>query len=259
MAEAVLFEVKKGVAWITLNEPDSLNALSNEMAAGLTEAVERIRNDSEIRSVVLTGNGKAFCAGGNIKGFPKDQSPGILRKYIHDTIDFVKKLAEVEKPVIGAINGYAVGAGLSIALACDLVLTVPHAQFALGFNKIGLVPDLGALYHLPRVVGMARAKELAFTNRMLSAEEAKEYGIVLEIVEADKLLARAEALAEELAQSATLAIGLAKSLLNHSFESTLESVIKEEASIQALAFSSEDHQEGVRAFLQKTKPSFKGR
>lgn len=259
MSEAVLFEVRKGVAWVTLNEPDSLNALSNEMALGLTEAVSRIQKEDAIRAVVLTGTGKAFCAGGNIKGFPKDQSPGILRRYIHDTIDFVKGLAEIEKPVIAAVNGYAVGAGLSIALACDLVLAVPKSQFSLGFHKIGLVPDLGVLYHLPRVVGMAKAKELAFSNRTLSAEEAKDYGIVLEIVEADRLLSRAAERAEEMASSATLAIGLAKSILNHSFESTLEGVMKEEAAIQALAFASEDHQEGVQAFLKKTKPEFKGR
>ncbi|WEG14381.1 enoyl-CoA hydratase/isomerase family protein [Pullulanibacillus sp. KACC 23026] len=259
MSEAVIVEVKEHVAWITLNEPESLNALSNEMASGLTEALEHLRKDNEVRAVVLTGNGKAFSAGGNIKGFPKESSPGWLRGYIHDTIGFLKGLAELEKPVIAAVNGFAVGAGLSIALACDMVLAVPHAQFSLGFHKLGLVPDLGALYHLPRVVGMARAKELAFSNRTLTSQEAKDYGIVLEIVEEDGLLTRAGELAEELAQSATLAIGLAKSILNHSFESSLDAIMKEEAAIQALAFASEDHQEGVKAFLTKSKPVFKGR
>jgi 2-(1,2-epoxy-1,2-dihydrophenyl)acetyl-CoA isomerase len=256
--EAVLIDVTNGVATVTLNEPHTLNALSNEMAEGLTKVIQVIKEDTTIRSVILTGSGKAFSAGGNIKGFPKDINPSVMRHYIHKTIGFIKDLAQLEKPVLAAVNGYCVGAGFSIALACDLVLASPKAQFSLGFHKIGLVPDLGVLYHLPRVVGMARAKELAFSNRTLSATEAVTYGICLEVVEDDQLMQRTRQLAEEMAASATMALGLAKSMLNHSFESSLDDILNEEALLQTLAFATEDHKEGVQAFIEKRKPNFKG-
>ena len=256
--EAVLLDVTNGVATMTLNEPQTLNALSNEMAESLKKAIKSIEKDTTIRAVILTGSGKAFSAGGNIKAFPKGMNPSIMRHYIHETIGFIKDLAQLEKPVIAAINGYCVGAGLSLALACDIVLAVPKAQFSLGFQKIGLVPDLGALYHLPRVVGMARAKELVLTNRTLSASEAVTYGICLEVVEEDQLIQRTRQLAEKLAEGATMATGLAKSMLNHSFESSLEDILNEEVLLQTLAFATEDHKEGVQAFIEKRKPVFKG-
>ena len=256
--QAVLTEVKNGVALITLNEPNSLNALSSEIMQGLTQAVTSIKHDSAVRAVILTGNGRAFCAGGNIKGFGNTSSAAAGRKRMKEGLNFLKDLAQMEKPVIAAVNGYAIGAGLSLALACDFVISAETSKFGLGFHKIGLVPDLGALYHLPRIVGMARAKELAFSDRTLSAAEAKEYGICLEVVEAEQLLSRAQEIAESFASSSTIAIGLAKSLLNRSFESSLDEVLHEEAMVQGIAFTTADHKEGVRAFLEKTKPVFTG-
>jgi 2-(1,2-epoxy-1,2-dihydrophenyl)acetyl-CoA isomerase len=254
----VLTEVKNGVAIITLNEPKSLNALSGEIVEGLTNAIKAIKHDPAVRAVILTGNGKSFCSGGNIKSFSSVTSAASGRKYMLETGGFIKDLAELEKPVIAAVTGYAVGAGFSIAIACDFVIASPHSKFSLGFHKVGLVPDLGGLYHLPRIVGMARAKELAFSDRTLSAKEAKEYGICLEIVEEEQLLSRAQEFAESFASSSTIAIGLAKSLLNHSFESSLDDILHEEAMVQGIAFSTVDHKEGVRAFMDKTKPIFTG-
>lgn len=256
--QAVLTEVKNGVALITLNKPKSLNALSAAMVKGLKNSLHSIKHDPAVRAVILTGNGRAFCAGGDIKGFSEIQSAAMGRKYMQEHSDFLKDLAQMEKPVIAAVNGYAVGAGFSIVIACDFVIAASGSQFALGFHKVGLVPDLGALYHLPRVVGMARAKELAFSDRTLTSLEAKEYGICLEVVEQERLLNRAFQLAESMAASPTIAIGLTKTLLNHSFESSLEELLREEAMIQGIAFKTRDHQEGVRAFIEKTKPNFTG-
>jgi 2-(1,2-epoxy-1,2-dihydrophenyl)acetyl-CoA isomerase len=255
---AVLTEIKNGVALITLNEPKSLNSLSVEIVDGLTKSLRSIKHDPAVRAVILTGNGKAFCAGGNIKSFSSITSAASGRRYMHETGGFIKDLVQMEKPVIAAVNGYAVGAGFSIAIACDFVIASPHSKFALGFHKVGLVPDLGGLYHLPRIVGMARAKELAFSDRTLSAMEAKEYGICLEVVEEDQLLSRAEEMASSFAASPTIAIGLAKVMLNRSFESSFEDVLREEGMVQGISFTTEDHKEGVRAFIEKTNPNFTG-
>lgn len=257
-SQAVLTEVKNGVARITLNEPDSLNALSTAIIEGLNETIGSIKNDPDIRAVILTGNGRAFCAGGNIKGFSSISSAAAGRKRMEDHTHFLKDLAQMEKPVIAAVDGHAVGAGFSIALACDFIIASERSKFALGFHKIGLVPDLGGLYHLPRIVGMARAKELAFSDRTLTAAEAKDYGICLEVVEAEQLLDRTQEIAETFASSPTIAIGLAKSLLNRSFESTFDDMLREESMVQGIAFTTADHKEGVRAFLDKTKPNFTG-
>ena len=256
--QAVWLEIHNGVAQIIMSEPDTLNALSEQMAEGLKKAVQRVKEDDAIRAVILTGSGRAFSAGGNIKGFPTDAKPAVIRTYIHDTIGFIKDLAQLEKPTIAAVNGHCVGAGLSLALACDFVISIREARFSLGFHKIGLVPDLGALYHLPRVVGMAKAKELAMTNRILTSEEAVAYGICLEVVENEGLIDRAQQLANELAQSATVALAFTKTVLNHSFETTLDDILQEEAYVQSMAFLTQDHKEGVRAFLEKTKPVFTG-
>ncbi len=256
--QAVLLEIKNGVALITLNEPNSLNALTTSIKDGLSNSIAAIQHDPAVRAVILTGNGKAFSAGGNIKGFGNISSAAAGRKRMLEGTSFIKDLSEMEKPVIAAVNGYAIGAGLSLALACDFVIASQNAKFSLGFHKIGLVPDLGALYHLPRIVGMARAKELAFSDRTLSAYEAKEYGIALEVVENEQLLSRSLEIAESFASSSTVALGLAKSLLNQSFESSLEEILQKEAMVQGIAFTTADHKEGVRAFLEKSKPVFTG-
>ncbi|WP_209122691.1 enoyl-CoA hydratase/isomerase family protein [Alkalihalobacillus sp. BA299] len=256
---AVLFEVENGVATITLNEPKHMNALSSSIIEGLQNSIARINEDSEIRAVVLTGSGKAFCAGGDIKTFPDSRSnAAVSRNYMKFGLPFLVELAQLEKPIVAAVNGYAVGAGFSIAIACDFILASNDSTFAMSFNKVGLVPDLGALYHLPRIVGMARAKELALTGRSITPHEAKEYGIVLEVLPQEELLERAKELASTLADSATQALGLTKHILNRSYELSLEQVLREEAMAQAIAFSTDDHKEGVTSFFEKRKPVFTG-
>ncbi|MBU8906228.1 enoyl-CoA hydratase/isomerase family protein [Desertibacillus haloalkaliphilus] len=260
MSEAVLLHVNEGVAKITLNRPEKLNVLSNEIIAGLRDALQEVKSNSAIRAVIITGNGKGFCAGGDITSFPKGyDNASVGRDYMKFGLPLITDLAQLEKPVIAAVNGYAVGAGFSLALACDFVIATEQSSFAMVFNKIGLIPDLGGLYHLPRMVGMARAKELVFSGRTISAKEAKKYGIVLDIVQNQELITKAEELATSLGTKATQAIGLAKFMLNRSFESSLEQMLREEALVQSVAFSTEDHDEGVRAFFEKRDPNFLGK
>ena len=256
--KAVLMEVQEGIATIIFNEPNSQNALSEEMIEGLDSSMNSIKHDSSIRAVILTGNGKSFCAGGDIRSFSNVSSAASGRNYMQKHSYFLKELVNMEKPVIAAVNGYAIGAGFSIALACDIVIASTNAKFGLGFNKVGLVPDLGALYHLPRIVGMARAKELVFSDRILSAGEARDYGICLEVVEDNQLLNFAHNLANSFKENPPIATGLSKTILNHSMESSLEEILREEAMVQGIAFKTQDHQEGVRAFFEKTKPNFTG-
>ncbi|WP_078428401.1 enoyl-CoA hydratase/isomerase family protein [Alkalihalobacterium alkalinitrilicum] len=256
---AVLFEVENGVATITLNQPEQMNALSKAIIEGLKSSLARIKEDPEIRAVVLTGSGRAFCAGGDIKEFPGDgNNAAISRDYMKFGLPFMADLAQLEKPVVAAVDGYAVGAGFSIAIAADFVLASENSTFAMSFNKIGLVPDLGGLYHLPRLVGMARAKELAMTGRSITGAEAKECGLVLDVLPKEQLLVKARELAERLANSATQALGLTKHILSRSYELSLEQVLREEAMVQAIAFSTDDHKEGVKSFFEKRKPSFSG-
>lgn len=253
MSNAVLLEVQNQVAVVTLNQPKSLNALSNDIVEGLNQALSQIKKDADIKAVILTGSGRAFCAGGNIKGFPAATNANVGREYMEGVASFIRPLANLEKPVIAAVNGYAVGAGFSIAVACDFIIAEEDAKFSMSFNKVGLVPDLGSLYHLPRIVGMARAKELAYSNRTLSASEAKEYGLCLEVVPSGDVLNRALAIAETFVNGSPIATALTKTVLNHSYESTLDQILREECTVQGIAFTTEDHQVAARAFKEKSK------
>jgi 2-(1,2-epoxy-1,2-dihydrophenyl)acetyl-CoA isomerase len=258
MQNAVKYEVEEGIATITFNQPDKMNSLSREMVEGFSSSLMKIKKDPRIRAVVLTGSGKAFCAGGNIKGFPTEGSPILVREIMKNDFPFLLDLVHLEKPVIAAVNGYAVGAGFSIALACDFIFASEDSTFSMSFNKVGLVPDLGGLYHLPRIVGMARAKELALTGRIISGKEAMDYGIVLEVLPKKELIQRAKSFASTLANCATQAIGLTKYMLNRSFESSLEQFLREESMTQAIAFSSNDFKEGIKSFIDKRNPNFSG-
>ena len=246
-----------GVLTITLNRPDVLNAFNAAMHRALQAAFKEARDD-EVRAVVVTGAGRGFCVGQDLTEFREAAGDigGRLRASYHPTILGLRGL---EKPVVAAVNGAAAGAGVSLALACDLRVAADSATFVPAFINIGLIPDSGCSYFATRLLGYARALEWLATGRRLTAAEAHAWGLVSEVVEADALSSRAAALAAELAALPTRGIALTKRLLDHAQTATLEEQLEREAQLQTVATQTEDFREGVAAFLEKRPPDFKGR
>lgn len=256
MYETIKFEVQNGVGWLTLNRPDKLNAFTEQMNKEISQVVKTVSKDNEVRCLVITGEGRAFCSGEDLSGIGENTDHGeILRKRYNP---MVKLLAELEKPVIAAINGVAAGAGLSLALACDFRLISEKASLVNAFINIGLIPDSGNLYFLPRIVGQAKAIELAMLGEKISAEEAKNIGLVTKVISVDNFKAEVTVFAERLAQFPTKALGLIKRNINASWNCNLDEMLEREAYGQRAAGLTHDHEEGVRAFLEKRKPEFKG-
>ncbi|WP_431026968.1 enoyl-CoA hydratase/isomerase family protein [Lysinibacillus sp. LZ02] len=253
----VLFEVQDHVAIITLNSPETGNAVGLEVAEEIFDIAIHCSENPDIRAVVITGAGPAFSVGGNLKSFAADAELGALIKkvtaYFHQTISFFKKM---NKPLIGAINGVAAGGGMSLALACDLIYCSENARFVMAYNKIGFSPDGGGSYFLPRIVGLRRAFELLYTNRELTAEEAKEWGIVNQILPQQELLPFVVELAKQMAQGPMEAYGTTKQLLYHSFQESLDTQMALESNYLAARASSAEGREGVCAFLEKRQPRF---
>jgi 2-(1,2-epoxy-1,2-dihydrophenyl)acetyl-CoA isomerase len=246
-----------GVLTLTLNRPDVLNALNSAVHAGLAAGLERAR-DADVRAVVLTGAGRGFCVGQDLTEFR--EAPGDVADRLRETYHpNVRALRALEKPVIAAVNGPAAGAGLSLACACDIRLAADTASFVPAFVGIGLVPDSGGSLFVVRLLGQARAFEWMTSNRKLSAEEAQAWGLVSEVVEADRLAARAAELAATYAEAPTRAIGLTKRLFEHAPGATLEEQLELEAELQSAATRTADFNEGVAAFLEKRPPRFSGR
>ena len=248
------------VLLIELVRDGNRNALTTEMKLALSEAlVEASR--PEVRCVVITGTGKAFCAGGDVKGMDELQSPDAADKamrLLHETI--VLPLLRLAKPTIAAVNAVAAGAGVGLALACDFRVVSREADFVLAFSRIGLVPDFGVSYTLPRLVGAARAKELAFIKGRLTAEEASQWGLVTELCAPEAVLGRAMELARQLAAGPTVALGLTKRMLDESLSSSVHEALQLEAESQRDAWSTKDHELARNAFIQKNDmPSFQGR
>lgn len=247
-----------GVATVTLDRPDKMNALSEEMYADLTRIFSDLGADQAVRAVVLTGAGRAFCSGSDVGGMEKTD-PASNRTRMKRRHAMIRNLVNIEKPVLAAVNGACVGIGFSIALACDLVIASQSAKFSQVFKKIGLVPDGGSIFFLVQHLGLARAKELVYTARMLPAEEAHDWGIVTKVVPDAELADAVQAFARELADSPTYALGLAKRMFQSMYEPSLEALLETELLSQALARLSEDHKEGVAAFREKRPPRFEGR
>lgn len=252
-------QVVDGVATLTMNNPAARNALSAEMKAGFEAATDRVQNDPEVRAVVLTGAGGTFCAGGDLRGMLESRSGATVegwRARMASLHPWVRTLLELEKPIVTAVDGAAYGAGFSFALLGDFVLATPRARFCMSFMRVGLVPDCAAMYTLPRAVGVHRAREIMLSAREVGAEEARQLGIVMDIVPADQLLARAQALAHSFTGASALATALIKREVNASLEADLRTALNNEADHQALCFQSSYHQQAVQRFLDKQPAMF---
>lgn len=256
------FEVRHNLAYLTLNRPEAANAMNAEMVRELEDCVARCEDDHAVRAVLMTGAGKAFCAGGDLKGFAT-QPPEELSAFIEEMTGHLHRalsqMARMRAPVVAAVNGAAGGAGMSLACAADFVIAAESARFTMAYTRAGLTPDGSSSYFLPRIVGFRRAAELMITNRVLSAKEALELGIATRVVPDVELLAAAESFAAELARGATLAYGAVKRLLLASANNTLEDQMELESSAIARLSATRDAREGIAAFIGKRAPAFTGR
>ena len=254
----ILFEIKNQVATLTLNRPEKYHSFIREMALDLQEKLEICKNDNNIRAIVITGTGKAFCAGQDL-GEATDPKGPELQKIVNEHYNpIIRQIRNIEKPIIAAVNGVAAGAGASIALCCDIVIAIESAVFVQAFSKIGLVPDSGATFFLPRLIGFQKASALMMNADPISATEAERLGMIYKVVEESKFEDEIKSFSEKLAKMPTKGIGLTKKLLNQSINNSLEQQLHEEEIAQTIAGKTNDYKEGVSAFLEKRKPNFKG-
>jgi 2-(1,2-epoxy-1,2-dihydrophenyl)acetyl-CoA isomerase len=256
--ETLLVERDGGVQTITLNRPDALNSFNAAMKRELLEVLKVAARDNAVRCLILTGAGRAFSAGQDLK---ERQAPGAadlaqeLREHYNP---IVRGLRRLEKPVIAAVNGVAAGAGCSLAIACDIVIASENAKFIEVFANVGLIPDTGSTWFLPRLVGYARAAEMVFTAEPVDAATAERIGLINRVVPSEQLIYEARALAQRLSAAPPLALALAKRALNRALESDLDSALDHEAQLQGIAGRSQDHAEGIAAFVEKRPPRFTG-
>lgn len=259
MFETITFETKHKVAILTLNRPDKLNSFTEQMNKEIVKACKEVAKNDDIRALIITGAGRAFCAGEDLasvnSGAPINHGDFLRKRYN----PMIMAIHSLEKPVIAAVNGAAAGAGCSLALACDFRLASSKASFLEAFIHIGLVPDSGSCYFLPRIVGLAKALELAILGEKIPADQALELGLVTKVYEPDQLQDEALAFATRLANMPTKAIGLIKRTMYKGLATDLEGTLNEEAYAQEIAGKTHDHQEGVAAFMEKRKPVFEGK
>ena len=258
MSDTVLSALDAGVLTLTLNRPDALNAFNVEMKDALLAAFRDAARDNTTRVLILTGAGRAFSAGQDLKESQAPEAGDLGTELRARYNPLILAMRRLEKPIIGAVNGVAAGAGLSLALACDIRLAADSASFIEVFGRVGLAPDTGSSWFLPRLVGPARAAEMIFATEAVDALTAERIGLANRVVPAESLMAEAHNLAARLAQAAPLALGLAKRALNAALESGLERQLEYEAQLQSIAGRSHDHRAGVAAFVEKRRPQFKG-
>jgi 2-(1,2-epoxy-1,2-dihydrophenyl)acetyl-CoA isomerase len=260
MGETILAEKKGHVCILTMNRPNKLNTLNEEMINDLSVLLEQCEADNEVRCVVLTGSGRAFCAGADIEYVTGKQLDSIGKSvdFMYPLQNVLIQLYRFPKPIIAAANGHCVGAGFSLALACDYIIASEDAKFSQIFGQLGLAPDLGSLYFLPRIVGPSKAKDLIFTADLINSQEAHELGIVTKVIRNEELIETAFKRAEQVAQMAPRALRLSKQTLNETFELSLDTLLEKEALIQGVLLQTKDFHEGVHAFKEKRKPSFTG-
>ena len=256
--ETIQYTCEQGVATILLDRPHAKNALDMTMVREFDQVLIQIAREDSVRAVILTGAGGAFCAGGDVRGMNDSSGTTAVdwRSHMRRNHRIVTGLYALDRPVIAAVDGAAFGAGFSIALLADIVLASTRARFCMAFGRIGLMPDYGALYTLPRAVGLQRAKEIMYSAREIGAAEARELGIVLEVLEQDALLPRAHALAQALASASPTALALTKDALNGSFGSSLDHVLELEAAGQGAAGTSAYSKDAFRRFAEKQPGRF---
>jgi 2-(1,2-epoxy-1,2-dihydrophenyl)acetyl-CoA isomerase len=254
------FEVVNRVGWIRLARPEKHNPFDADLRDDLMVVLEQVRQDLDIRVLVLTGSPGVFCAGGNLQVLHEhlDSGPHYWQQRIKTGLRFIQDMMNIGRPVIAAVDGPAMGAGFALALCADMVVATPAARFSMAYLRLGLVPDLGALYLLPRAVGMQRAKELMFSTRDVSADEAQRLGLVMEVHESDALEARVRQIAESLTNAAPTALALTKAALNASLDADQQTMFTLEASSQAAAFSAPEPRVAIEAMLAKKAPPYRG-
>jgi 2-(1,2-epoxy-1,2-dihydrophenyl)acetyl-CoA isomerase len=259
---SIIYKKEQGVAAITLNRPRALNALNAEMIDELLHAVGQAGEDPEVKVLLLTGAGRAFCFGADISEFRKAQEQpgqGLVWTLLLKSQKIIRLLAGMPKPTIAALNGFATGLGLELALACDLRIAAERVKLGEAFVSIGLVPDGGGTFFLPRLVGLGKAAEMIFTGQAIEAVEAERIGLINRVVSAQDLIKSAQELADKLAKGPSMAIGLAKESIRRNLSQDLDSALNFEAQSQKACLESEDHREAVEAFLQKRAPHFRGK
>ncbi len=255
------FSIDKGVAVLKLNRPDALNSFTAEMHGEVREVLTRAAADKSVRAVLLTGNGRGFCAGQDLND--RSVAPGEATPDLGDSVEkyyspLILQITTMEKPVICAVNGVAAGAGANIALACDIVIAGRSASFIESFARLGLIPDSGGTWILPRLVGMARAKGLAMLGPKVSAEQAEAWGMIWQVVDNEDLMSTALGLAEQMATQPTRGFAFTKKAFAASAANTLETQLELERDLMRAAGKTHDYQEGVKAFLEKRTPTYKG-
>ena len=252
--ESIIFEKEDNIAIITFNRPDARNAVNNQVRAEFTAAIAEVEADDDIKVMILTGSGKAFASGVDIKEFSKTTP-----YHAHNLYRLGERLEKLSKPVIAAVNGFSLGGGNEIALGCDIIIASERAKFGQPELNIGIIPGGGATQRLPRMIGVCRAKELIFTSDIITAEEAFNLGMINRVVPEDQLMPTAKEIAKKIATKSPAALKLAKQAINYGMQTNLESGLKYEYELYSLSLSLEDKVEGVNAFLEKRAPKFVGR
>ncbi|WP_343799346.1 enoyl-CoA hydratase-related protein [Gaetbulibacter jejuensis] len=258
--ESIQLKIKNNIAYITLNRPEVFNSFNREMALNLQQVFDDCESNSEVRAIVLTGNGKAFCAGQDLKEVTSPElNPGFKKILEEHYNPIITRIRNIKKPIIGAINGVAAGAGANIALACDIVVAHEKVSFIQAFSLIGLIPDSAGTFFLPRLIGFQKASALAMLGDKVSADEAEKMGMIYKVLPLESFEEDVNKLALKLANMPTLALGKIKEAFNQSLTNNLEEQLALESKLQIEAAQTEDYEEGVSAFVEKRKPTFKGK
>lgn len=252
----LISKVNEGIMHLTLNRPESLNAFSPDMMTGLKNAIHQAKEDESIRVVVLSGAGRSFSAGGDVKTMG---TSGAVETYDHigRLNELIVAMRDLEKPIIAAVHGFAAGAGFNLALACDMILASEGSKFIMSFSRVGLISDGGGSYFLPRLVGPYRAKELLFRAEPITVEEAHSLGIVNHVYPLNEFEGKIRAFADNIAKGPSKTYGFIKKITNQSLTSSLDEILEQERIIQATLVSTEDHKEGIQAFKEKREPEFR--